>query len=192
MRPLTVGVDLDGVCYPFDRALAHYVSKSTGRPLDSLPSPSSWDVWRVWGMSEDEFLGHMRDGIAAGFLFRYGAPYPGVVSALTRLAAAGHVLHVVTDRGRGGLAAIAARSTRRWLADHRIPFHRLTLTADKTSVPTDTFVEDRDRNFEALESAGRHPFLIDRPWNAHLDVPDGRRLPDLPAFAAAVEQLAAA
>jgi hypothetical protein len=191
-RTLDIGVDLDGVCYPFDRVLARFVAATTGRDLALMPTPASWDIPACWGLSAAEFGAHVEAGIAAGVIFRRGGPFVGVVAGMQRLAEAGHRLHIVTDRARGELADVAAASTRAWLADYHIPYTSLTLSGDKTQVDVDAFIEDRDVNFLALAEAGSNPYLRHQPWNAHLEVAASRRVSDFGAFVGQVEALAAA
>jgi hypothetical protein len=187
---LTVGIDLDGVMYDFTAALARWVHTTTGRPLATMPQPATWNTWEHWDMSCSEFLAHMAEGIDAGFVFADGTPYPGAVDAVRSIAAAGHRVEVVTDRGAGDPRSIATVSTRAWLAAHGVPHHSVTFTADKTAVHVDAFIDDRDVNFVALLEHGSNPYLLDRPWNRHVDA-GARRLTSMTAFAAAVHALAA-
>lgn len=180
---LRIGVDQDGVTYPFDRAMATYIAHKTNRPLSDFPVPDGWNMWEYWGMPEGEWVDHFHRGIADRYIFRHGDPYPGVVDAIGRLKAAGHQLHAVTDRGRGGLEQTAAESTHAWLAEHGISYDTVTFAADKTSVPTDVFIEDRPRNYRALREAGVDCYLIDQPWNRHVATAEGRRVADLADFA---------
>lgn len=188
---LDIGWDLDGVMYSFDRAMAAYLHRTTGRDLASMPVPDRWNTWEVWDLEMDEFLSAMNAGISEGFVFRHGTPYPGAVETVKAMAADGHRIHIVTDRGRGGLEEVAKASTVAWLAEQGVPYDSLTISADKTVVRVDAFIEDRDKNYLALLEHGSNPYLVDQPWNRHVDA-GARRLEDVTAFADVVAELAAA
>ena len=99
--------------------------------------------------------------------------------------AAGHELHIVTARDFGSTPDASERATRRWLQEYDIPYTSLTISRDKTSVPTDVFVEDYLPNYEKLHAAGTKAYLVNREWNAPYD--DGRnRVTDIGEFARVV------
>jgi hypothetical protein len=180
--PRVIGVDLDGVCYPFVPVLRAHVMAHTGRPFVTLPDPTAFDFAAQWSMTTAELLGWMRHAVSEGALFAAGDPYPGVVSGLRRLAAAGHRIHVVTDRPDGP----ARDRTRAWLRRHQVTFHDLTFTADKTGVGADVFIEDKPSNYAALVAAGVDTYLRSHPYNAHVRTPPGRRVASFTAFTARV------
>ena len=162
-----VGIDLDGVCYDFADSLRTFL-EGTHR---KYPNPIRWEFYEDWGYSLEEFLDLCHDGVDAGVIFSHGEPFPGTRDALLRLRAAGHSLHVITDRsfGKGGGSEAA---TRVWLDTHKIPFDSLTFSPDKTIVRTDYMIEDKLSNYDALRAAGCEVYLLDRPWNHD----DGTRL----------------
>lgn len=188
-RTLDVGYDLDGVSYRFVESLRSYIHETTGRPLDTMPDAQCWTFYKdQWGMSSAEFLSYFAAGVNAGQIFRHAAPYDGSVEAMRRLADAGHRIHIVTARQIPGAERMAEENTRAWLAKYDVPHHTLTFADDKQTVHTDLFIEDRDVNYDALESAGYHPWLITRPWNAHHP---GRRVGTHDEFVEVVERVAA-
>jgi len=180
---LDVGVDLDGVVYDFVQALRHYIHQATGRPLHTMGPATSWHFYADdWGLSLDQFLEFFHAGVAAGSIFATGVPFPGVVTGLRALLDAGHRVHVVTDRASMGPAGKAEESTRAWLASAGVPYTTLTLTGDKTSVPTDVFIEDRPEFFTALSEAGVVTYLRTHTYNAHVACSPCRRVPDFATF----------
>lgn len=179
---LDIGVDLDGVCYPFVPALRKHVAARTGRPVRTMPNPTRWDFAQEWSMTTDELWHWIRDGVADGDLYLVGDPYPGVVAGLERLRSAGARIHVVTDRPPG-----AARDrTRAWLAAHALAYDTLTFTGDKTSVPTAAFIDDKPENYAALAQAGVDAYLRSHAYNAHVHTPPRRRVAGFTAFTAQV------
>ena len=156
---LHVGVDLDDVLYPFYQGLALFVHEHTGRPLQELGPATCWEFYeKDWGYTEDEFLGLFEAGVDSGAVFLEPGPLPGSVEAVQALKAAGHTVHIVTDRFVGKRSHA---NTEEWLAKHDVPFDSLTYSRDKTVVRTDAFIDDNPRNVLALREVGCAAFLLD-------------------------------
>ena len=163
------------------------VHTRTGRPLAELIDPTCWDFYATdWGMTLAEFLDHCAVGINDGTIFGTGDPLPGAVEGLQALAAAGHRLHIVTDRGAPGDPAIALASTQTWLATRNVPYTSLRISKDKTVVDVDVFIDDRVENINALRSAGTHAVTFHAPYNATLP---GPRVHSWAEFVTLVDQL---
>lgn len=159
---MRLGIDLDGCCYDFHGAMRRYLTQRKGYAASELPEPDRWNVWDCWGLDRQEWQTLFVQGVAEGVLFRQGDTYPDVAWTIDRLRAAGHTIHIVTDRD---VHPAAASSTTRWLADQAIPYDTLTFSSDKTVVPVDVFIEDSPDNARTLEDAGVQVLLMDRPWN---------------------------
>jgi hypothetical protein len=165
---LRIGFDLDGVVYDFRQAMSDYlisIGRSECRIEAALPE---WDFFKGWGLTLNEYLDLYRNGVDAGYVLRVGDPFPGSVQAMSQLAAAGHTVHIVTDRSIGSEPGIAKRHTEDWLAEHKFTYHSLTISSDKTSVATDFFIDDRYENYLARTEAGQNCHLLSRPWNVEL------------------------
>lgn len=169
---LRIGVDLDGVCHNFEHGVREYLIDHHGYDAQDLPDPTEWHFHKAWGITREHFESICNDGVDAGYVFLKGVPYAGTVEGLWRLREAGHSIHIVTARffGRPGNAQ---RNTMRWLTQHDVPFDTITFARDKTVVRTDYMIEDNIPNFDALQAAGTHAVLMDRPWNQ--DTPDRER-----------------
>lgn len=161
---MRIGWDIDGPGYGFVDAFYGYAKQVGAVPNDYVPVFGSYNFYEGHGMTREEFIQLCHDGVDAGEVFWKGTPEPGYFEAMAKLAKAGHSNHIVTARGFGSPGA-AARATAQWLIDHGAVFHSLTLADDKTSVPTDAFIEDHLGNYDALEAAGCMVYLIDKPWN---------------------------
>ena len=164
---LDIGVDLDGVGYDFVAQFRLWRYMAYGVPFAAMPAATTWDFHRdQWGMTVDEFLSQYAHGVHAGYLFAEGRPMAGFVDGLTALAAAGHRVHIVTSRVLSGAEAAARINTEYWLDFWGVPHASLTLTSEKGAVKTDLFIDDCAANYDALEVAGRTPYLLHQPWNA--------------------------
>jgi hypothetical protein len=178
---MRVGVDLDGVCYSFDDAVKQSLVTHRGWHPDKCPPSTSWEFYEDWGLSLDEFLDAVSEGINAGLIFETGEPYEGTKKALQRIVDAGHDLHVITARGLGN-PGIVEGATARWVKTHLPKVKSLTFSRDKTIVPTDMMIDDNLDNYDQLEAAGCYVWLYDQPWN---QVPgdDRRRVTSMEEFA---------
>ena len=121
-KTLSLGIDLDGCVYDFVDALRRTVAARTGIDVASLKDACCWNFFaHCWGLTLAEFLDHFAHGVDTGTIFGTGTPLPGAVETLQALAADGHELHIITDRGGNGSREIAEASTRAWLAEHAVP-----------------------------------------------------------------------
>jgi hypothetical protein len=180
---LDIGIDLDGVCYDFAGGLREWLVAARGRDRSSMSDPQGWHFYSAqWGLTVPEFLAECTAAVDAGHLFAVGDPLDGVADGIGRLLAAGHRVHLVTDRAGFGAPGAAEANTRRWLAAHGIAFTTLTLSGDKTVVPTDVFIDDRVENVVALTAAGVRTYVRDQAWNRHLDGPPDDRVADFTTF----------
>jgi hypothetical protein len=164
---LRVGIDLDGVCYDFAESLRCYLYENDLSKSYSIidGEPDKWHFYLDWGMTVDDFLKHCHNGADAGWIFGSGEPRDDAPSALEFMKAFDNTIHIITDRSFGSTPEISEKNTKQWLDVWGFEYDTLTFSADKTSVPTDIFIEDKLENYDALVAAGVDCYLVDRPWN---------------------------
>lgn len=179
---MRVGIDLDGVCYDFAASVRAYLCGTlrTHKPTD-CPDPTRWEFYEDWGLDLDTFLSTFHAGVDDGVIFAHGQPYARTAEAFGWIKAAGHTIHIVTDRSMGRPGA-SERATVAWLAQHGLEYDSLTFSADKTVARLDVMVDDKLSNYYALEAAGVEAWLLTRAWNQH-DPEPSRRVLDLLHFA---------
>lgn len=178
---LRIGVDLDGVVYDFIDSLRQFIVLMG---LDGYwkPAPAmTWEFYKDWGMSREEFLHACNDAVEIGWMFWQGDTLDNAEGELQRLADAGHTLHILTDRSFGWTPGISKMATCDWLENQAIPYHSITFTADKTCVPTDYMIDDKLENYDALDAAGCQVYLRNRPWN-QVEGDNRRRVDSLSEF----------
>lgn len=185
---MRVGFDLDGVLYDFGESVRRYLD-SIGQVYgwkDDAHEPHHWDFYEYWHMTREDFVQVCHDGVDAGFIFS-GPARPNAAEAVNRVADLGHEIIIITDRFFGGKPENSHTATTEWLAEHGIPYHELHFSPNKLLVPTDTFVEDKLENYDALTAGGVKTFLINRAWNA-VEGGDARnRINDISEYADAIE-----
>ena len=156
---MRIGVDLDGVVYPFIEDLAQYVAGTTGRPLAELVSPTCWDFYGTdWGYDKHTYHQFVIEGVASGDLFTFCEPLPGSKQALRRLRKLGHTVHIITARGFG---PNARPLTCKWLSDYKIPHDSLTFAVDKRVMDVDFMLDDKPANVDDMREVGCAAYLLD-------------------------------
>lgn len=167
-RTLDIGLDIDGVLYPFQTVYTRFAEKYLGLPVGSLNDESlSWNWYKnQWGWTTDKFLEVFEAGVCCGTIFSKGEALPGAVNAANVLSRLGHRIHYVTDRQVGVTSTEAEFITRTWLCSQGFPVDSITITPDKSSVHTDIFLDDAPHNIEALVSAKHScPVIWETTWN---------------------------
>jgi hypothetical protein len=160
-----IGVDIDGVIFPWERAVVDAVEFKFGVSLGEL---TTWDTYELaLGPERWEWL-WTPEGTDA-VLSQTWRTYPGIVPAIRGLFALGHQVHFVTHRDParcgGHTAAFLARhfGGLRWAGLHVTR----SSVAKRTLGRWDVFVDDKPETvFDFLANTGAMVFAPVRPWNA--------------------------
>lgn len=167
---MRLGIDLDGVVYPFVEQFTKYAEMRLGR---SLPEVKQWNFpVEQWGLTVERFIELMADGANEGFLWWEGQPEFGAREVLLKLRDLGHKIIFVTDRAPKGGEWQAKVATITWLHDHGFEYDGLFVVRDKTGLGLDLLIDDGPHNIERADAAGEMAVVFDRPWNR--DVETGR------------------
>jgi 5'(3')-deoxyribonucleotidase len=161
---MKIAVDLDGVCYEWQRTYRYMMREYRG--IDMPPIEEFWTYWNA----PDQFTTKQdRDwiwskGVELG-LFRYGHMVKGARIGLQALASAGHKLEVVTHR-----PANATTDTLDWVSLYfkDIPlngFKMLTNGESKNVSTADVLIDDKMENINDWCESDRPAVLFDQPWN---------------------------
>lgn len=161
-----VGIDIDGVLYPFWIELKRWLANQHYPALEKVGVPTHWHFYKDWGMTEEQFDNECHNAVNYGNVFWSGDPYPGAREALLRLQKAGHEIVLITNRFYGK-PGISEKATEYWLRSHQIPYDELHLVRDKTTVQPrpDYFIDDAAHNVEAMRDVDVYAVLCERPWN---------------------------
>lgn len=158
---MRIGIDLDGVCYPFTETFQLWCETQRGW---ILPRATHWEFYRDWGYSTPEFLAEMNKAVEAGVLFHVGRPLSREIGPiLTELTAEGHDIVLLSNRDPEHEPTWAA--TKAWVAAWRLPYAELTLTRDKTQHQLDVLLDDSPANIEMARKAGIRAVVFDQEWN---------------------------
>lgn len=178
---MRIGWDLDGVEHAFERGYfdaIHALGYAQKYPcLEVFPDykVTEWNWYKKFGMTTAEFVDIANQGADHGIIFT-GYRIGNGRDVMKKLRAAGHTIHIVTDRRFGSHPEVSEKLTYSFLEEFEYEYDSLTFSADKTCVPTDYFIEDKLENYDALDAVGTKSYLINRAWN---QVPgDSRRRVD--------------
>ena len=158
-----LGIDLDGVVVDFsggwvalynaefgsDIAVEDVVTWGAPRDLTHFASMSMFWSWaRTCGNGRS--------------LFHVLQPYPGALSGLDNLVAAGHDIVIVTTK-----PSFAIADTHEWLVHHQVPAVEVHILDDKAAVSCDVYVDDAMHNLESyrLRRPGAQVVRWVQPWN---------------------------
>lgn len=180
---MKLGIDLDGVLFPFDQNFKEYCLK-IGEDIPHDAKTETWDFFKSWGMSTERFIEICNQGVDDQFIFLEADPYPDSVETLRELHAQGHTIHIVTHRMFGSRSA---HNTFDWLFEHKVPFESVTFSEDKTFVQVDVLIEDNITNCVNSLRSNIMCFLLKRPWND--EAPELLRLNDWDEFVREIEIL---
>jgi 5'-nucleotidase len=166
-----LGVDLDGVCGDYSRALRDIVAAQRGIPPDELSLDHSWDFGE-WGIGSEEFSRLHQEAVVEHRIFRTMPAVPGVADALWRLSDAGIWIRIITHRLYANWShAVAVGDTVAWLDSVGIPYRDLCFLGAKPQVEADCYIEDAPHNITALRERGAYVVVFDRYYNRALDGP---------------------
>jgi len=189
---MRVGFDSDGVLDNFGEGVRETLEVlNLGHLWKSGPTKKSfWNWYEDWGWTYEQFKQVVDYGVDAGIIFS-GHWRGGAVEAVNRVKAMGHEVIILTDRAFGSDPLNSQRNTIKAFNDSGMEIDEIHFTADKTSVPVDTMVEDKLSNYDALVDAGVPTWLIERAWNEVEGGDARRRICCVTCYADAIEGVTA-
>lgn len=174
-----VGIDLDGVVYPFYKAFRKFCQSTMGD--GNYPDPTEWDFYQDWGIGQSQFSKMIKDGATTHSLFASEKPMSGVNEAWELLKKADVRIHVVTAR-----PSTAWAQTAEWLQRNELHADHLHFTHDKTiilhgSIGHTAMIDDHVDFYNEAKNAGMLACLHTQPWNIWLE--NANRVESLLEFA---------
>lgn len=172
MASKRIGLDLDGVCYQWEKTARYMLREILPNSPYTKDGPlgeesNSWDYIEQ-NVSKEHWRWLWDSGIPLG-LFRHGHLYPGTIKAVRELAKFADVI-VCTARHKSTVP-----DTCDWLAYQRLPvsgIHIMGGEAKSTIKGCDVWIDDKPENCADLLTTGATVCMPDRPWNRH-DTPPG-------------------
>lgn len=187
---MRVGFDSDGVLDNFGEGVREALEATDqGHLWKSGPTDKPfWNFYEDWGWNFSQFKELVDWGVDEGIIFS-GHWRDHAVTTIDRIRAMGHKIIIITDRSFGSDPKNSRKNTMRAFHEAGIVYDEIRFSPDKTIVPTDTFVEDKLENYDALVNNGTATWLINRHWN---EVPGGdarNRINCVSEYADAIERI---
>lgn len=158
-----VGIDLDGVVYPFMEAFRGWCSKKLGDY--NLPDPTHWNFYEDWGLDEETFKTYVKEAATVDSIFKMLSPYDGTVQAWRDLRDLNIRIHVLTARPHSAWV-----QTIDWLSVYGLHCDSLHFTNTKSMLSKlntgkALLIDDHIAYYEEAERNNIVPVLMTRPWN---------------------------
>ena len=172
-----VGIDMDGVMYDFAKVFHEYAQNRMGKELST---PTTWDFYKEWGLSDEQFDEWLIEGVQNLRLFNCDAPMENTVEGWNLLKQNGIKIHVLTHRGH-----VSYVQTVQWLNRFGLYPDSLHFGTNKgilKAFATDqcAAIDDYPLYYTQYDRAGVISFLRTQPWNESMYA---RRVTDLLDFA---------
>lgn len=180
IEPKIIGMDVDGVIFPFIANLMEFYSQRAKQialerrvnvdDIQMLTTPDKYACWECWNITELEFLELSMEAILAGMLTSKEMQ-EGVhtIDALHGLVNDGHTIRFITSRYYGDLQHIVEEHTNAWLDSLALGHMDVTFTHAKHEVECDVYLDDSPSTYELLIQKGKICYLYDQPWNKKVD-----------------------
>lgn len=151
-------IDLDGVCYEWDRTARYMLRTYKGYDWMVVPSTDWWSIKDSIAPADWDWL--WTEGVKRG-LFRYGHMVKDTRWALEQLSQK-HTITIATSR-----PPTAVNDTAEWVALYfkDIPLEGLHIGENKADLPGDVLIDDRPSNIQEWNKTGRNALIFDQPWN---------------------------
>lgn len=161
-----VGIDMDGVMYPFINAFRSYCEERLGRLF--LEDPKHWNFFEDWGLDASTFQTWLQESAKTHRVFATQMPYPTVIEAWELLRKNNIKIHILTARPQEAWAQTAA-----WLENYGLVADSLHFNSTKgflTKIATGkaAILDDHIAYYEEAQKEGIFPCLLNQPWNQEL------------------------
>lgn len=183
MSEFILGVDLDGVCADYARALKPVAAQKLGRPVEELTDDVSWDFGE-WGInSREEYLELHAEAVLRRRIFATMPAIEGCAETLWRLSDAGVWIRIITHRLQVKQGhAIAVSDTCTWLDAHNVPYRDICFLGNKPQVEADVYIDDAPVNVKALRDRGNDVIVFDAPYNRDIEGPRAANWGEVEAY----------
>lgn len=155
---MRLGIDLDGVVADFDGGWSSRYTEEFQTVLRA--QEAQWD--RLHLLTHFPDMDSFWDWVHQRQLFRHLPTVPGALESLSRLAAEGHEIVIISAKPDRAIP-----DTLGWISEHRLPTREIHFRHDKYEVACDAYLDDSPINLVQLVEH-RPRALVCRmvaPWN---------------------------
>lgn len=158
-----VGIDLDGVLYPFAKAFNNYCCERMGRLF--LPEPTHWNFYEDWDLDEETFYKWLDEAAESHQVFATEEPYQGVAEAWDALRQMDVRIHIITSRPQASWEQTAGWLTQHGLKADSLHFNKTKGFLTKISNGKSALIDDHIAYYREAKANGIFPVLMNRSWN---------------------------
>ena len=153
---MTVAVDVDGVLRDFTGSLAKVYKEYY--PEHEVQPVTEWGIERFFPIGRDIYRFAFEEHVERIF---YDADiFPKALEFMTELCKK-HKVVICTSQPKG-----KEWITLKWLEKHKIPYHAIVFTNDKSIVHADVLLDDATHNLDAFKGLS---VAYSQPWNRRWD-----------------------
>lgn len=167
LRPMRLGIDMDGVMCDFNAGWMRLHADEFGTDLQP-EMVTTWNgLHQLAGFADmDAFWRWAQETEIRPSIFRHLELFPGVIETMERLVGAGHEIVVLTAKPDWAIP-----DTLRWLADRRVPTREIHFLYDKHRVGCDVYLDDAPSVLQALVRTWPDALVcrMVQPWNRPLE-----------------------
>jgi uncharacterized HAD superfamily protein len=160
MKPLVIGLDIDGVIVDLGKAILPLLSEACARPV-SYQDLCSWNLGEALSIDE-KTMENIWKQVLSDELLKDAPPIEGAIKGISEISK--HEVWLVTSR-----PTYSRSVTLSWLKEHKIHYDNIIFNrrGDKLSVGPkfNIFVEDFIEEARVIAKAGIFTLLFDQPWN---------------------------
>jgi 5'(3')-deoxyribonucleotidase len=162
LKPMRLGIDLDGVVANFTRGWMDFYNREFGTDLAEADSTRWNDVVELTHFENIGEFWRWSSDLDGRSLFWHLEPFDGAVEALETLSNDGHQIVIITTKPR-----FAVEDTHEWIAKHGIPADEVHILEDKWLVECEVYLDDGPHILPRLvrERPESTVCRYVRPWN---------------------------
>lgn len=174
-----VGIDMDGVVYPFITAFRRYCEERLGRLF--LEEPTHWNFFEDWGLDSDTFQTWLKEAALSHNVFASEMPYPTVLEAWELFRANNIKIHILTARPQEAWGQTADWLQKYGLTVDSLHFNTTKALLSHVSSGKSALLDDHVDYYKEAQGVGIFPCLLNQPWNQ--DLPNANRVNTVLDFA---------
>ena len=174
-----VGIDMDGVLYPFINAFRSYCEERLGRKF--LQDPTHWNFFEDWGLDASTFQTWLKEAAKSHTVFGSEMPYPTVLEAWEVLRANKIKIHILTARPQEAWGQTADWLEKYGLVVDSLHFNPTKDFLAKIATGKAALLDDHSVYYQEAQKAGIFACLLNQPWNQ--DLTDATRVRSVLEFA---------
>lgn len=165
-KKFNIGIDMDGVLYPFADEFKKFVENKFNRNLRFISN--KWSFYEDWGYSKEEFDLLHQEFTEKG-LMEKGEPIKDAIEIMDQLYKDNHNIFIIThryfDNWNDKSKSSMMNSTINWLLKYNIRFHNILFIKEKDLISLDFILDDAVHNLKSFNNSKTIPICFNHRYN---------------------------